>query len=176
MSEVDCSNCLRIGRIAGYPRYRVLSSGSIWSNASGSWKRRNLITDRHGYLKIGLGSGNQKRQHYVHKLVLEAFVGPRPDGMQCRHLDGNKLNNSLQNLRWGTSSENSSDARCHGTLSRGSRQSQAKLSESAVRDIRLRVKQSKPQSGVQGRLAREYGVCDAIISQIVHWKKWRHVT
>lgn len=46
----------------------------------------------------------------VHKLVLEAFIGPRPEGTECcRHLDDNPLNNTLTNLTWGTYGENSRD-------------------------------------------------------------------
>lgn len=46
----------------------------------------------------------------VHSLVLEAFVGPCPEGMEARHLDDNPTNNHLSNLVWGSRSENSYDA------------------------------------------------------------------
>lgn len=51
----------------------------------------------------------------IHRLVLEAFVGPCPPGMLCRHLNGNPADNRLENLRWGTPSENSYDKGRHGT-------------------------------------------------------------
>lgn len=50
-----------------------------------------------------------QRMMYVHHAVLLAFVGPRPEGLLTRHLDGNCLNNRLDNLRYGTKSENSAD-------------------------------------------------------------------
>ena len=51
-----------------------------------------------------------KRKHVpIHRALLEAFVGPRPEGHQARHLDDNKLNYSLDNLKWGTRSENNYD-------------------------------------------------------------------
>lgn len=54
----------------------------------------------------------------VHHIVLEAFVGPKPDpGMVCRHLDGNFENNRLENLKWGIPSENSADTRRHRGVS-----------------------------------------------------------
>lgn len=46
----------------------------------------------------------------VHSLVLEAFVGPAPDGMEARHRDDDPRNNALANLTWGTRSQNSYDA------------------------------------------------------------------
>lgn len=51
----------------------------------------------------------------VHLLILEAFQGPRPEGTVTRHLDGDKTNNRLSNLRRGTPAENSQDAMRHGT-------------------------------------------------------------
>lgn len=63
--------------------------------------------------------GNTLHQHVVlegrvdrtvHSLVLEAFVGPCPPGMEARHADDNPLNNNLNNLSWGTRSENSDDS------------------------------------------------------------------
>lgn len=53
-------------------------------------------------LKGVKGSGHR----IVHKMVLEAFVGPRPKGMVCCHLDNNGCNNKLGNLKWGTMKEN----------------------------------------------------------------------
>lgn len=54
------------------------------------------------------------KNKYIHRLVLEAFVGPCPDGMKALHADGNKTNNNVKNLRWGTSAENNLDIVKHG--------------------------------------------------------------
>ena len=50
---------------------------------------------------------------YVHRLVLEAFAGPCPAGLESRHLNGIKTDNRRSNLVWGTSAENSADAKEH---------------------------------------------------------------
>jgi hypothetical protein len=68
-----------------------------------------------GYWAVTLREEGRNRTTKVHTLVLEAFVGPRPDGLEARHLDGNTDNNSLQNLKWGTRSENNLDRVAHGT-------------------------------------------------------------
>lgn len=66
---------------------------------------------RRGHLSVIVG-GDAKR---VHRLVLEAFVGPAPKGHECCHSDGNPANNHLSNLRWGSQSENTYDRVRHGT-------------------------------------------------------------
>jgi len=61
------------------------------------------------YQKVVLRRGGKSHTRKVHQMVLEAFVGAKPDGMVCRHLDGNPLNNSIGNLVWGTVRENALD-------------------------------------------------------------------
>ena len=65
------------------------------------------------YVNLSKGYKDQKSKH-VHRLVMDAFVGPRPTGMHVRHLDGNPTNNKLSNLTYGTPSENGRDAVRHG--------------------------------------------------------------
>lgn len=67
-----------------------------------------------GYFSVSGRTGVKPK--YVHRLVLFAFVGPCPEGMECRHLDGNRTNNRLSNLKWGTPEENTQDKIEHGTL------------------------------------------------------------
>lgn len=71
-----------------------------------------LVEQGSGHLKVGLG-----RRHYdqVHRLVMAAFVGPCPDGMEVRHLNGDPADNRLENLAYGTRAENIADAVRHGT-------------------------------------------------------------
>lgn len=56
-----------------------------------------------GYLSVAIGKGNSRQ---VHQLVLEAFVGPRPAGCEVLHLNHKPADNRLENLRYGTRSEN----------------------------------------------------------------------
>lgn len=69
-----------------------------------------------GYPKVTLHSGGSERTLSVHRLVGREFVGPCPDGMEIRHLDGNKVNNNLTNLCYGTHSANVLDSVAHGTF------------------------------------------------------------
>lgn len=67
-----------------------------------------------GYKLVGLWLDGRQYTARVHVLVLEAFVGPRTDGMVACHNDGNPANNRLHNLRWDTQSNNILDAIKHG--------------------------------------------------------------
>lgn len=69
-----------------------------------------------GYPGVSLTVDRTQRTHTVHSLVLLAFVGPKPDGMEIRHLSGDKTDNRLINLAYGTRSENMRDSITHGTF------------------------------------------------------------
>ena len=68
-----------------------------------------------GYFYVTLTRDGKQKRYQVHRLVLLAFEGPPSDGQECRHLDGNSVNNVRSNLTWGTHSENIRDKRQHGT-------------------------------------------------------------
>ena len=71
--------------------------------------------DRDGHLKINLYKDGKPKTKFVHRMVLEAFVGSCPEGMECLHIDGNPANNCVDNLRWGTRGENMLDRVRHGS-------------------------------------------------------------
>jgi hypothetical protein len=76
--------------------------------------RKLYQAKRGGYLAVSLCRENRSRPYVVHKLVALAFLGPRPEGLEVRHLDGDPLNPHLSNLKYGTSSENKRDLLKHG--------------------------------------------------------------
>lgn len=93
-------------------RYQISDHGRVWSNR-GTGKLRTIQTDKCGYKRADLFLNYEYWRKYVHTMVLEAFVEPRPEGLQCRHLDGDPSNNRLENLAWGTSRENGQDRSRH---------------------------------------------------------------
>ncbi len=105
--------------ISGFEgRYEVSNLGDVRSLASVNGGGRVLkpYTAVDGYHLVDLfgSTGARRRAARVHCLVLEAFVGPRPDGMYGCHNDGNPQNNLLSNLRWDTPRNNSLDKVIHG--------------------------------------------------------------
>lgn len=63
------------------------------------------------YPLVTLGEVGKRVNYYVHELVLRAFVGERPEGAVVRHLNDVPTDNRLENLKWGTRSENQIDWR-----------------------------------------------------------------
>jgi len=82
--------------------YQVSDRGRVKS-----WKKETFHimkqSNNNGYMKVGLwidGVGTVSKS--VHQLVMEAFVGPCPKGLEVDHIDGDKTNNHLSNLRYVT--------------------------------------------------------------------------
>ena len=73
------------------------------------------LSKRGGYPLVSLYTQGKNQSHYVHSLVAETFIGPRPEGTEVCHNDGNPTNNHVGNLYYGTSSDNELDKVRHGT-------------------------------------------------------------
>lgn len=130
---------------------------------------RSFLHKKTGYIVVNLTKRGAREQLLVHMLVLTAFVGPRPDGLQTRHLNGDRTDNRLVNLTWGTALENSQDKRLHGTMPMGSRVHNAKLTEAQV----LRARQERMTAG---KIAREFGVSISCADKVRSGETWRHVS
>lgn len=164
--------------VSGFPGYRVSNTGIIQtcraSNArwgkTKPWTDKKLQYLKSGHAMVTLTLHNKIYLRYVHRLVLEAFVGPCPPGMEGCHEDGDPRNNHLQNLRWDTHKNNLRDRGRHGTFHTGEKVENAKLSFRDVAEIHRLL-----AMGVYQRvIAEQYGVCQQLISAILHDKKRRY--
>ena len=130
-----------------------------------------------GHLWVGLANqeqhnGRRKANAKIHLLVAAAFIGPRPFGLICRHLDGDTNNNQPHNLAYGTMLENSADMIAHGNSCRGERNSQSKLTEESVLDIYRRVRSDESRAS----LAVIFGVSKGQIRHIDIGESWSCLT
>ncbi len=186
MSTSQHTTSVEYRLVKGFPGYRVGTDGSVWTRhqvgcrggIGNEWRRLQPWTSAAGYKMVALKDPKDSRagslcfrKKYIHRLLLEAFVGPRPPGMQCCHWDGNPANNDLTNLRWDTTRGNSADGIRLGRSTRGSRHPGAKLTEADIPEIRkLR------RSGVSPfKIAAQFGVCYGTIRHVVIGKYWSHV-
>lgn len=160
--------------VVGYEGYEVSDFGRVRG-------KKGLIAqyiNYQGYANTSLYSccGNKKnhRAVLIHGLVLRAFRGERKQGMQCRHLDGNKLNNRLENLQWGTYAENYSDSLRLGEYRHfglGEKNSNAKLNGQSI----VEIKALKRIGYKPAKLARVYGVSSSTIYNILRGTTWKQV-
>ena len=126
-----------------------------------------------GRMIVAFWRDNKQKMMRVHRLVLETFIGPCPDGMECRHLDGDAANNNISNLAWGTRKENDADKVAHGTTARGEQQGASKLREWDVKWIRWFTDNGYASNRY---LADVFGVCQAQISRIHTRQEWAWLT
>jgi hypothetical protein len=150
-------------QIPSYPGYEVSDSGCVRSRRTGKLLSLSTKRGKHPYQRAHLCQEGKARYVLVHRLVLESFVGPCPDGMQALHLDNNPRNNRLDNLRWGTAKEN------HSTIDRrGTANGRCKLTPKKVSDIRA----SKEQHST---LSTRFGVSATTIQNIRNRRLWKHL-
>lgn len=118
-----------------------------------------LIASRtaRGYCEVSLRAENSRKHRTIHSLVAETFLGPRPAGNDVMHINGDRTDNRLQNLRYGTRKEN-----LNQTYEYGGRQGPGKLTKDEVSEIRQRLEKGEKPTD----LAKEYGVHSAAIYHI----------
>lgn len=166
--------------IEGFEGYGVDSDGVVWSRyiprkheLGPTWRPLAPAVNAGGYLQVGLTRRPGQRQSLlVHHLVLTAFVGPRPDGMDACHFpDRDPKNNRLSNLRWDTRYGNTADKVAHGTMPTGERVGSSKLS-----DVDVIAIQELALSGLTGKeIAERFGINKSTVTQIVRGKGWKHL-
>lgn len=111
---------------------------------------------------------------YAHRVIYESVYGPIPDGLEINHMDGNPLNNSLDNLEAVTCVENIRHAMRTGLRdnpARGGRLPQARLTEASVADIRKMLASGAKQKDV----ASKFGITQSAVSHVASRRSWSHV-
>lgn len=126
-------------------------------------------TNGRGYGVIG--TERPRRSNYAHRVSYELHVGPIPDGMEVAHRCDVRNCVNPEHLTLMTHRENEADKASKGRVPRGERQWQSRLTETAVLDIRRRVKEGETRTA----LAKEYGTSASNVEHIVARRRWKHV-
>ena len=155
-----------------YP-YAITETGEIFSfHKKTPRKIRGGRAGQMGYWSVFLYDVNGGyRRAYVHRLIAETFIGPIPNGMEVRHLDGNVDNNHFSNIAIGTAQENHADKVRHDTVCNGVKNPMAVLDDAQV----IAIRAAHADGVAQRQLARDYSVSPMTINRIVNKKLWRHL-
>ena len=121
-------------------------------------------TTHDGYHRLTLSKKNVRKNVTVHRLVLEAFRGPCPEGMQCAHKNGKRDDNRLVNLRWATPESNQKDRITTKTVG-------YKLTPNEVLEV-FSLRGVAPYS----KVAQQFGISKSLVHNIWSGYRWSRVT
>lgn len=163
-------------QVLGYEGlYSVSSLGRLRKEFKSNNCRAGYITtgckDKH-YVRVSLRKNGIRKNINIHVLVAEAFLGKRPHGLYVNHKDGNKRNNSINNLEYVTPRENILQSVKAGTHPKGSRIAQAKLNEKDVIEV---IKLLSSHHSCES-ISKKFCVSRTAINRIKLGKTWRHIT
>lgn len=159
-----------IGRVRSLDRYVVGNTGKHNSFRCGKVLTNNIGTT--GYYRVNLTdpTTNKRTSRRVHRLVALAFIENPLNKKMINHIDGNKLNNKLENLEWVTRKENARHASETGLVASGESHGMSKLKKEdiiAIRSLSKRITQTQ--------ISLIYNVSDGHISSIISGKCWPNV-
>lgn len=166
--------------VPGYKGYEVSDQGQVRSyrvrgKANALCEEPIILapaTDPQGYQGVLLRRDGKSEFRRIHQLVLEAFVGPKLEGMVTRHLNGNPRDNRLANLAWGTQVENMADKKLHGTDNYAVGEDRSSiLTNAQVIDIKHELLDGARYVDV----AEKYGVHRSVINGIALGKSWKAI-
>lgn len=155
-------------RLEGY--YIVSNDGFVKRVKNGPGAR----TDRalsyrystYGYRQVKITINKITKLQYVHSLVAECFIGPRPTGLVINHKDGNHLNNVPENLEYVTQKENVAHARARGRCNQN-----FVINADIARQIKIAMNNGMREKDV----VTTFGVNRGIVNSIRMKRTWAHI-
>jgi len=159
-----------LGRVRSTNRTLITKRG-VSKNISSKLLYVKITGDGYPSVQFAHLTTGKRQPIKIHYLVMLTFIGPRPEGAHTRHLDGNPMNNRLNNLVYGTAKENRQDSIKHGTCVMGSRHYRTTLSEQDVLEIREKNKEG--MSIIE--LSEFYLVDKQVIYRILERLTWKHL-
>lgn len=154
------------GRVRSLGRYvRTVSRHGTEAERYARGQVLKLQKHSAGYAHVRLSSATLT----VHTLVLAAFKGPCPKGMEIAHNNGRKKCNKLFNLRYDFHKNNLKDMILHKTIQRGIKNPSVKLTREQVKQIRT------AREITQRELSGMFGVSQSHISRLVTRKQWSYL-
>ncbi len=163
--------------IEEFSDYQISNFGRVKSFKNRNGKKERILKPSrdksgNGYLFVNLCKNGKRKICCIHKLILCNFKPINNlNNFECNHIDGNKLNNYMDNLEWCTKSENQLHAYRTGLKIslKGEDHGRSKLKESNIKEIRMLLKKGEYS---QRRIAEIFDVSQQQISRIKSGQRW----
>lgn len=156
--------------IKGFNYYEISNFGRVRSHRFNKTLILKNGKDGGGYPMIWIYKSKKPHPKLIHRLMCESFFGKCPKGKTVGHLDGDKENNNILNLKYVTPKENASHKKLHKTQQVGEDVHFSKLTKSNVLSIRKAIKNNPRIS--RNMLASKFGVSRSQIWYISSRKSW----
>jgi hypothetical protein len=165
-NEYQISN---LGRIKSKEGIIIRSNGIPYKRES---KILKPASDK-GYLKGAVCLNKKLVRYKIHRIVADAFVNGKKDGLEVNHINGDKSDNNAQNLEWVTRSENMIHAVKIGLLlvKKGSQTKQSKMNELTV----LKIYDLKNKGWQRKMILKELSITPDMYKDVIRGKTWKHV-
>jgi predicted XRE-type DNA-binding protein len=158
-------------KIKGFPSYTIDTNGIVVSYMRNNPREIKRPLNRKGYAMVMLYNGEKRKLYAIHRLVAEHFIPNKSNNPQVNHIDGNKLNNNINNLEWVTASENIQHSYDKKLTPSGENHHQSKLTENNVRQIKTLLSRGFSQR----KIAKMFNVSQCPISEINRGLIWKHI-
>ncbi len=167
-TKITAATPPQLRTIPGFPLYAISEAGQVWSSISDRYIKS--FPDKLGYprIRLSISRGGEKDTVFIHCLVAAAWIGPRPEGLDCAHLDGNTGNSHASNLAYVTRKENMAHTVIHGTRTLGERTASSKLKEHEAQEI---INSDTPAV----EMAKRFGISPSHVREIRYGNKWKHL-
>lgn len=157
------------------PGQFINDQGVVYDTNTGNFKHP-VLTDRYTKIRLRLKDGSTYDTG-VHRLLMLVFNYIRGCEKLCvNHIDGNKRNNSFDNLEWCTQKENIRHAVDTGLIAVGEARHTSNLTEKEVREICKALSVEHRPYGLYTDLANKYNVAPSTIADIATGRSWPSVT
>ncbi|WP_375475293.1 HNH endonuclease signature motif containing protein [uncultured Nostoc sp.] len=147
--------------------HSIGDDGTVYRNIGGVLKPLKGSISYHGYRKVHLRHSVIGKIEAVHRLVAAMFIGECKNSDFVTHINGDRLDNRVDNLKYVPRKESNKS-----TLRRGENNHFAKLTEKTVRAIKGQIGEGKRSDK---QIAVVYGVSERTIRNIASGKTWKHL-
>ncbi len=150
-------------------KYTVSNYGNVFNVIKN--KKLSSCINTGGYPCVSLTMKPKNIFVTVHKLVAHEFIGKRPEGYQINHIDGNKINNCVENLEYVTPAQNIKHAVTNGLMPKGEMASGSKITEETA----IKIKNLFSRIKCMTKIAKKFNLSRTTVCQLIYGKTWKHL-